>query len=52
MREYPSSLTDAEWEIIRPILPDSPAGSRGGPRKHSGRELLNGIFYILRTGGA
>ena len=52
MREYPSSLTDSEWEVIRPFLPDSPTGPRGRPREHSRRELLNGIFYILRTGGA
>lgn len=52
MRAYPSSLTDEEWEIIRPILPDAPTGLRGRPREHSRRDLLNGIFYILRTGGA
>jgi putative transposase len=52
MREYPSSLTDSEWEIIRPLLPDCPMGARGRPREHSRREILNGIFYIIRTGGA
>jgi putative transposase len=52
MRAYPSSLTDAEWAIIRPILPDASTGLRGRPREHSRRDLLNGIFYILRTGGA
>lgn len=52
MREYPSSLSDAEWQIIRPLLPDCPLGLRGRPREHSRRDLLNGIFYIIRTGGA
>jgi putative transposase len=52
MREYPSSLTDAEWEVLRPLLPEAPAGLRGRPRDHSRRDILNGIFYILRTGGA
>ena len=52
MREYPSSLTDAEWEVLRPLLPEVPAGLRGRPRDHSRRDILNGIFYILRTGGA
>ena len=52
MREYPSSLTDSEWEIIRPLLPKCPSGQRGRPREHSRRNILNGIFYIIRTGGA
>lgn len=25
-REYPSSLTDAEWAVIRPLLPEAPNG--------------------------
>ena len=52
MPAYPSDLTDVEWEIIRPMLPEAPMGLRGRPREHSRRDLLNGIFYILRTGGA
>lgn len=52
MPAYPSSLTDLEWETIRPLLPKAPTGLRGRPREHSRRDLLNGIFYILRTGGA
>jgi transposase len=39
-------LTDAEWSIIAPLLPDKP---RGVPRRDD-RRVLNGIFYILRTG--
>lgn len=52
MREYPCSLTDSEWEVLRPLLPDSPTGLRGRPREHSRRQILNGIPYIIRTGGA
>lgn len=52
MPSYPSSLTDLEWETVRPLLPKAPTGLRGRPREHSRRDLLNGIFYILRTGGA
>lgn len=52
MPEYPSSLTDAEWEILRSLLPSAPTGMLGRPREHSRRDILNGIFYILRTGGA
>ena len=39
-------LTDFEWEIIRPLLPNKP---RGVPRVDD-RRVLNGIFWVLRTG--
>jgi transposase len=38
-------LTDFEWTAIRPFLPNKP---RGVPR--SQRRVLNGFFWILRTG--
>jgi transposase len=39
-------LSDAEWAIIAPLLPVQGRGAlRGDDRK-----VLNGIFYILRTG--
>jgi len=39
-------LTDEEWAIIHPLLP--PQGR--GPRRKDDRLVLNGIFYVLRTG--
>ena len=45
---YPTDLTDAEWQVTRPLLP--PPGSMGRPRKWPMREGLNAIFYVLRTG--
>jgi transposase len=39
-------LSDGEWAIIAPLLPNKP---RGVPRTDD-RRVLNGIFYILRTG--
>ncbi len=47
--EYSSSLTDAEWEILRPLLP--PRAKRGRPPARR-RLALNGILYLLRTGCA
>jgi putative transposase len=47
--EYPSSLTDAEWEILRPLLP--PRAKRGRPPT-SRRQVINGILYLLRSGCA
>lgn len=40
------ALTDAEWQLICPILPCKP---RGVPRVDD-RRVLNGIFWVLRSG--
>ncbi|ARU18358.1 IS5 family transposase [Croceicoccus marinus] len=45
---YASDLTDAEWDLIAPYLP--PPERKGRPRAHAMREIVNGIFYVLRTG--
>ena len=45
---YTTDLTDTEWNLISYCFP-KPAAT-GRPRKHSCRELLNAIFYLLRTG--
>jgi putative transposase len=45
---YPSDLSDAEWEIIQPLLP--PAKGFGHPRTVDLREILNAIFYVHRSG--
>lgn len=47
-RAYKSDLTDAQWDRIKPLLP--PPSDTGRPREHSMREILNTIFYQLRTG--
>jgi transposase len=39
-------LSDAEWRIIQPLLPNKPRGVA----RTDDRRVLNGIFYILRTG--
>jgi transposase len=45
---YGSDLTDAEWEIIALFLP-SPRKT-GRPRCWPVREVMNAIFYVLRSG--
>jgi transposase len=52
---YPSSsLTDAQWAIIEPLLPASGTapGAAGGRRqeKHARRLVLDAIVYLLRGG--
>jgi len=47
---YPSDLTDAEWIILEPLIP--PAKTGGRHRTVEMREVVNGIFYVLRSGGA
>jgi putative transposase len=47
---YATDITDAEWRYLEPSMPSPKTGGR--PRRHSIRELLNAIFYILRSGGA
>ena len=39
-------LSDYEWSVIRPMLPNKP---RGVPRVDD-RRTLNGIFWVLRSG--
>src|SRR5215212_4144003 len=39
-------LNDHEWAAIKPFLPNKP---RGVPRVND-RRVLNGIFWVLRSG--
>jgi putative transposase len=47
-KPYPTDLSDAEWNYIEPHMP-APK-EHGRPRIHSPREILDAIFYILRSG--
>ena len=49
-RPYATDLSDHEWEILRPLVPEAKPGGR--PRTHEPRELLNAVFYVLRGGCA
>jgi putative transposase len=44
---YPSDVTDEQWALIEPHLPVYPAGR---PRSTDLRDVVDAIFYILRTG--
>lgn len=45
---YPSDLTDAQWEIIRPLVPPDRSGGR--PRQVDIRRVVNAILYVNRAG--
>ncbi|MBV8614326.1 MAG: transposase [Acetobacteraceae bacterium] len=45
---YPSDLTDAEWELVAPLIFSAKWG--GNKRTADVREIVNGIMYILGTG--
>jgi transposase len=45
---YQTDLTDAEWLVIAPHLPKPRATGR--PRAWPMREIVNGIFYVMRAG--
>jgi putative transposase len=47
---YPTDLTDDEWRVLEPLIP--PAKPGGRPRSVDLREIINGIRYLLRSGGA
>src|ERR1044071_7711397 len=47
-KPYRSDLTDAQWELIEPLIPPAKHGAR--PRPVDLREVVNTLFYQARTG--
>jgi len=47
-RGYPSDLTDAQWEILEPLIP--PLSPEAVYHKHERRTIVNAILYVLRSG--
>ena len=45
---YQSDLTDGEWRLIEPHLPKPKR--KGRPWRRPMREVVNAIFYVLRSG--
>jgi putative transposase len=48
-KRYPTDLTDAQWETLRPLL-EKARDPRGKPRKYPLREIVNALLYVLRGG--
>ena len=47
-KPYASDLSDEEWGLLAPLIPKPKRGGR--PRSVNMREVLNAIFYVLKTG--
>jgi putative transposase len=46
-KPYPSDLTDAQWEIVEPLIP---VNTVGRPRTVDLREVLNALLSLNRSG--
>jgi putative transposase len=49
-RPYATDLTDAEWQLLAPLIPAAKPGGR--PPIHDRRELVNAMAYRVRSGCA
>jgi putative transposase len=49
-RAYSTDLSDAEWQILEPLLPPEKPG--GSHRKYPMRDIIDALQYVLRAGGA
>jgi len=47
-RSYSTDLSDAEWGCIEPHVP--PPSRPGRPKTHTTRQILEAIFYVLKSG--
>jgi putative transposase len=47
-KPYKTDLTDAQWKILKPLIP--PAKPGGRPREVDMREVVNTLLYQARTG--
>jgi len=47
-KSYANDLNDLEWEWLKPLIPSAKTGGR--KRTTNMREVVNAIFYVLKTG--
>ena len=48
-KRYPSDVTDEEWGMLEPLLHPGRVAT-GRPPTVERREVVNAIYYVLRTG--
>lgn len=51
-RRYPTDTTDAQWAVLKPLLPAPASHSRTGgrPERHHRRAVIDAIFYLVDNG--
>jgi putative transposase len=47
-KHYPTDISDAQWNYMKPHLPASKG--LGRPRTHDLREIVNAVLYVLKSG--
>ena len=47
-KRYPSDLTEKQWDQLKQYVPKAKPGGR--PREVEMREILNAIFYVVKSG--
>ena len=50
MPRFKALLSDAQWELIAPLLPVKKACRTGGRPRAGNRQCLEGILWVLRSG--
>jgi transposase len=51
VRRYPSDTSDAEWQVIAPLIPTGRPGRSGGrPPVHARRDIVDAIRYLAHNG--
>lgn len=49
-KAYPTDLSDEQWAMVEPLIPDPKTDHGGRPRTVPMREVVNTILYLNRTG--
>ena len=52
-KPYPSDISKNGWKKLRKLLPiDEPQSNQGGRPRVDLKEVINAIFYVVKTGGS
>lgn len=49
-KPYPSDLTDAQWQILEPLVPPARKNRGGRPRDVNMRDIIDAILFVNRSG--
>ena len=49
-QSYDSDVSDEQWALFEPLLEPESKKKSGRPRTANRREIVNAIFYVLKTG--